>query len=479
MSSIDIVIIALYMVGMLFIGFYSNKKQKNSEDYFVAGRRAGVFSITCLWMSSWIGGASIVGTTSRAYDMGITAIWYVVIIAISLAVFSMTFAKIIKRISNKFHMVTYPDFIEQRYDSRTRIVATICTILGMIAFVASQFAAGGSILSAMTGWDLKTSFIIVAVVITLYTAFGGLLAVTYTDWFQISILFVGIVVLGVPLSISFLDGGIVSLGNLPTRYYDLGAWGWSRIIALGFSTLFSFFTGMDGFTRCIAAKDEKTARKGALLAAGGIFIIAIAATFLGLCAKLILPAAQDSSNALVMLIIHIFPAGLRGFIIVGIMAAIMSTADISMLTASANITKDIYQRYIRKNASERNIKLLGVVSSFVVGIIAAAFAWYRQDIIDILFVALTINSAGLFLPTLLGVFWKKANAKAAFYSITFSLIVILFWFTGSMAGWGGIFSIDSLWPGIIVSALIFFPVSMLIKQSKEEKEKIEEFMSSK
>lgn len=184
MSGLDIGIIVFYMAGMLFIGIYSGKKQQDSDDYFVAGRKAGVFSITCLWLSSWIGGASIVGTAERAYSMGITAVWYVVVIAVSLVIFAFTFTGTIKRLSTKLNLLTYPDFIESRYDSKTRMVATICTILGMIGFVASQFLAGGSTLSALTGWDSKVSLIVVAAVITFYTAFGGLLAVTYTDWVQ-------------------------------------------------------------------------------------------------------------------------------------------------------------------------------------------------------------------------------------------------------------------------------------------------------
>ena len=149
MGAVDIAIIAAYMVSMLVIGIYAGKKQQSSEDYFLAGKSVNVFSLTCLWLSSWIGGASIVGTAERAFDRGITAVWYVLIIAISLVIFALSFTKTIKRISERFDLTTYPDFIEQRYDSKTRLVASICTILGMTGFVASQFLAGGGILLSL------------------------------------------------------------------------------------------------------------------------------------------------------------------------------------------------------------------------------------------------------------------------------------------------------------------------------------------
>jgi SSS family solute:Na+ symporter len=478
LSGLDIGIIVFYMAGMLFIGIYSGKKQQDSDDYFVAGRKAGVFSITCLWLSSWIGGASIVGTAERAYSMGITAVWYVVVIAVSLVIFAFTFTGTIKRLSTKLNLLTYPDFIESRYDSKTRMVATICTILGMIGFVASQFLAGGSTLSALTGWDSKVSLIVVAAVITFYTAFGGLLAVTYTDWVQTVILLLGIVILGVPLSIMHMDGGISAIQSLPDSYMNLGAWGWPSIIALGLTTLFSFYTNMDGYTRCIAAKDVKTSRRGSLLAAAGIFIIAVSATFLGLSTKVIMPDLPDSRNALSYLIIHIFPQGLRGIVVVGIIAAIMSSADILMLTASTNLTKDIYQRYINRDVTDKKIRHLSTCCSFGIGFVALLFAMYRQDIIDVLFIALTINSAGLFLPTVLGVCWKKANSSAAFYSAACSLAVVLFWFLGNALKWGKIFETDSFWPGLAVSALLFFPISIWGRQTPEEKAKLKVFQSA-
>lgn len=475
MGAVDIAIIAAYMVSMLVIGIYAGKKQQSSEDYFLAGKSVNVFSLTCLWLSSWIGGASIVGTAERAFDRGITAVWYVLIIAISLVIFALSFTKTIKRISERFDLTTYPDFIEQRYDSKTRLVASICTILGMTGFVASQFLAGGGILSALTGWDSRTSLIIVAVVITFYTASGGLLAVTYTDWFQTLILIVGIVLLGVPVCLHRLEGGLQAFAQLPNEYFDLGSWGWISILGLGISTLFSFYTNMDNYTRCIAAKDEKASMKGAMIAAAGIFIIAVSATFLGMSAKLIVPEATGA-NALAYLIVDIFPVGVRGILLIGIIAAIMSSADICMLTASTSLVKDVYKRYIAPDITDQRLQKITVICSFAIGAVAVFLTFNSQNVIDVMFIALTVNSAGLFLPTVFGMFWRRANASAAFVSALCSLIVILFWFAGREAGWGRIFEFDPLWPGIITSAVLFFPLSICKHQTPEEEQKINDFM---
>lgn len=162
----------------------------------------------------------------------------------------------------------------------------------------------------------------------------------------------------------------------------------------------SFFTSMDSYTRCIAARDAKTARTGTIYAAVLVFIIAGASTFLGMAGRLILPDLSSSNNVIAALVVELFPHGLKGLVLVAVLSAIMSTADISVLTGSASLTKDIYQRYINPNVSEKTLLHVGLVASLLVGVLGAIFGWFTQDIMNILLITFTINSAGLFLPTI-------------------------------------------------------------------------------
>ena len=177
------------------------------------------------------------------------------------------------------------------------------------------------------------------------------------------------------------------------------------------------------------------------------------------------------------LILLTFPTGVKGIVIVGILAAIMSSGDVAIITGSANITRDIYQRYIKPDASERSMSRLSRAASAAIGIISALIAWFMQDILNILFITLTILSAGLFFPTMMGFIWKRGNSHAAFYSILFSTITVIGWSICKSIGLGGVFDIDSLWPGLLVSGAIYFLVSVFGKQSEEETRRIEEFLS--
>lgn len=455
MAAIDTGIIFVYMALMVAIGFYANYRQENLEDYYVAGRRLGPFSIACLWMASWVGGASIVGSSARAHEIGVSAIWYVLALAIGCLLFGLIAAARIKKLSDEHNHLTYPDFMEQRYDSRTRIVATITTSAAYIAYAAAQMVAIAAILSVLIGWDYSQSLLLGSVIVISYTAFGGYLAVTYTDWVQVVLLFIGIVIIGMPIAISEAGGFSDLQQVLPAGHFDIGAWGWAKIIPLVFSIVLSFFVAMDSFTRCFAARDPKAASRGALLAVLLILPIAVASTWLGLASAALLPDVESSNGILTIFVMEYFPTGLKGLMLVGIMAAVMSSADICILTASANLTRDIYQRYFDPQISKKLMLRLGMWASLATGLLATLLAWKMQNIIDILLLAFTITSAALFAPTIAALILKKTDSAAAFWSIMLSLSTVLAWKVAASFDAGGVFAIDPLWPGLAVSFLTF------------------------
>ena len=480
MNGIDVAIIMAYFAGMILIGLYASKKQKGVDDYYLGGRSMGSFKIGTLWMAGWIGGSSVIGTSSNGYSMGITGVWYVTAIAMGCIIFAFAMAKPIKRISQRLNNITFPELISSRYDSKNGTMASITTILAMIGYTAAQFVAGASILNVLTGWNLGLCYVIAAVVIVFYVSTGGLLAVTYTDVVQMVLLILGIVVIAVPLCTSILARDGISLRQaLPASYFDLGAWGWAKIAALGLSTVLSFFTCMDSFTRCIAAKDAKTAKIGTLYAAVLVVVIAGASTYLGMAGKVLLPNLGSSNNVVAALVVETFPHGLKGLILIGVLSAIMSTADISVLTGSASITKDLYQRFVNPRATDGLLMKMGFAFSLLVGLLGAVFGWFNQDIMNILLITFTINSAGLFLPTVGAFFWKKSCSAASFASMVSATTVAAVWFVGGKVSRLPIFKLDALWPSLGISAVLYFAICLTHKQTPEEVKKAEMFFAAK
>ena len=112
MSPIDTGILFAYMVMILGLGVYAHRQQQDVEDYYVAGRRMGTLTIACLWMASWIGGAAIVGASSRAFEMGVTSIWYITALALACLAFGVLVAARIKREGDAQAHLTFPDYVE-------------------------------------------------------------------------------------------------------------------------------------------------------------------------------------------------------------------------------------------------------------------------------------------------------------------------------------------------------------------------------
>lgn len=472
----DTIIVVAYFALMLLLGLLAMRKNKSTDDYFVAGNQLGTFSLAAMWMSSWIGGASIVGTATDGYNLGISGGWYVFILAIGTFLFGMTFTKLVKRLGAKLKDITYPALITSRYDNRTGILVIVCTFLAGIGFLASQLVALASMLATMTGWDVFTCFIIGTVVTVAYSAIGGILAITYTTWVQFILIILGTVVLGIPLSAKAM-GGFGGVSALPSEWFDLGRYGPATIIALGVSSVFSFYTSMDSYQRSFAAKSPRIAKNGTLWAALSIVFIAFGATYMGMSAKVLIPELPEGTSAYAALVMTYFPSGISGLVLVGVFAAIMSTGVVSINCCAANVSVDIYRDRVNPKAKDSTVKLLAVISSLVAGIVGAVLPWWQYDIVSLLLLAFTFQAASLFFPTVFGMFWKKPTAKAAFVSIIISMAVVLVWLICSALDVAPIFETDALWPGLVSSFLSFMALTLFGKPTPEDQRKAELFCS--
>ncbi|MDD4731126.1 MAG: sodium:solute symporter family protein [Desulfovibrio sp.] len=461
MELIDYTVLGLYFCALLAITWFANRKQKDTEDYYVGGRGVGTLPLAAMWMSSWVGGASIMGAAEKSYEVGISALSYPLSMFCGFVFFALIFAGRIKKLGDKHRHITFPDLIEERYDTKSRLVSTATTTLAFIGYIASQLLGAAHIITSITGMSLGLAFIIATTITVGYTSLGGFFAVQKTDSFQTLLVIFGTTLVAVPLTWYALGDTSRLITELPADYFQFGTWGWGAILAMFISMVLTFFTSMDSYTRCYAAQSPKSARNGTLVAAFIVLFISGSICFLGMGAKLIVPAGTNGTSSLIQLIIQVFPVGVKGLMLVVILSAIMSTADSCILCASANLTRDIYQRFINPGVSQARLLKLSIASSILVGTIGALVGWYATSIMDLLIMAFTFNSAGLFLPTLGVFFWKRATPAAAFWSMTFSLITVTIWYLGqAMLPESAMFAIDPVWPGLAASLLLFVPISL-------------------
>jgi SSS family solute:Na+ symporter len=191
--------------------------------------------------------------------------------------------------------------------------------------------------------------------------------------------------------------------------------------------------------------------------------IAVAVAWLGLAAAVLYPDPASSASILATFVLDRFPVGLKGLMVIGILSAVMSVASISVLTASANYARDIHQRYLRPDIKPAAMLRIATLASLGAGGLGLLLAWKMRDIIDILQFGFTLNSAGLFLPTIAALWTDRIPASAAFWSTSASLATVIAWRLAAVAGAGGIFTLDPLWPGLFVSAVLLIGLTVLRK----------------
>lgn len=462
MESLDYAVLLIYFGILVYIGWQTSRQQKDVVQYFVGGRKSSTFSIMTLWMTSWVGGATILGTAGQSYEKGIAGIWYASAVGIGCIVFALTFVEKVKAEGDKAGHLTYPDFIEAHYGVPCRTVSTIISIFANIGYAAGQLLATAVIMNQLTGWSLGICFSATTIITVAYTAAGGFAAMDKTCRFQAILILLGLAGIGLPLT-WYNIGSIENLTQgLPAGFLDLEGMPFWSLAAMLLSLIMTFYTSSDTYIRCFSAKSVSAAKNGTILAGFLVFFIGISVCFMGLGARVLFPDLENGTNAFITIIMNLFPTGFKGLMLVVLLSAIMSTACACVLTASANITHDIYQRFFNPNISDKKVVYLSMLSSFAVGIVSAFLAWHLQDILGLMAVAFTINSAGLFLPTIAAYTWKRGTPAAAFWSVTMSLITVFTWYGGKIFFPGiAVFSMDPLWPALLVSSVLFFSLSIM------------------
>lgn len=426
---IDYLIVLAYFIGIVAHGLYvSRKRGGESDDYFLAGRNLGWFVIGFSLFASNMSGSSFVGLMGGAYENGIAIYNYEWTAAIVLILFAIFILPSYLRA----RIATTPEFLELRFDVRSRKAYSIFTILAvMLIDVAGALYAGGLVISNTFGFlNIWTAAAVLALIAGIYTVLGGLAAVVVTDTVQSMLLILGgllIFVLGLQEIGGWseiwtdLDDGkqhlILPADNDFTPWH--GLWG---------VTLLSFYLWtMNQFVaqRTLAAKDLKNGRIGALFAGflklPNIFIMIIP----GLIALKLYPELETPDLAFPKLAFELMPIGIRGLIMAALIAAIMSSVDSAATALSSLVVKDFVQP-MRPDYSERRLVVIGQIATGCFLIFAAVYAPFIGSF-GTLF-GYFQSSLSYIVPTIaatymvgLAVSW--ANGNGAFWTIVFGVVV--------------------------------------------------------
>lgn len=445
---IDLLVIAVYFIAVFGVAFWSSKTASESSDhYFLAGRNLGWFVIGASLFASNIGSEHLIGLAGSGFAEGVPVAQYEIWAGVILLLLGWVFVPFYL----KSGVATMPQFLELRYSSSAR---TYLAVVSVIAYVLTKISvtifAGGVILEAI-GVDFWIGALLLVLVTGVYTIFGGLKAVAYTDMMQMFVMFAGAIAVTV-FGLAALGGwselykitleSSTAAGGSPdvNSYFQIWKsidnpnYPWTGIL-FGAPILGLWYWCTDQFIvqRVLSAKNIQNAREGSIFAGFlkmlPLFlfvipgIIAFALYKKGMLPSMpIVDGVPVSNKALPTLVKDILPIGLRGLVVAGLFAALMSSLSSMFNSSSTLITLDFYKKY-RPKATDRELVSVGRISTVLLVLISLLWVPVIQSgaLSDQLFLYLQSVQAYISPPIaavfLLGLFIKRLNGQGAMASL--------------------------------------------------------------
>lgn len=504
-ASICILItIVVYLIGMLFVGFHFARKNESTSDFYLGGRKLGPLVTAMSAEASDMSGYLLMGLPGLAYLSGVADVgWTIVGLAAGTYLNWLFTARRLRRYTQITGSITLPQFFSNRFHDKKNILTVIAALIIIIFFVpytASGFAACGKLFSSLFGADYMAAMIISAVVIVGYTAAGGFLAASTTDFIQSIIMTIAIIFVMVFATISAGGmGAVIENAKAMPGYLSVTStyaadtasaqpYGFLKII----STLawgFGYFGMPHILLRFMAIEDENKLKLSRRVASVWVVIAMAMAVCIGIVGNAlskqgIIASLSGSDTETVIVRIAdflsgfgILPALMAGLILAGILASTMSTADSQLLAASSSVSQNILQDTLRLNLSTKTSMLIARGTVIVIAILGVVIA---RDPNSSVFGIVSFAWAGFgaaFGPVIIcSLFWKRTTLPGAIVGMVAGGATVFVW-KYLVAPMGGAFAIYELLPAFLVGIAAIIIVSLLTKAPS--KEIIAEFEAAK
>ncbi len=409
---IERVLVLLYLAACIGIGIYASRRVLGSGDeYWVAGRRIGTTVNAMAIMASLASGGSIIGVMGLAYSRGIPAT--LALFAGAVVGFPLASLLVARQLRN-FGRFTITDFLAWRFPSPlVRLLVPASIVVAFTVYIVAQLKAAGITANALLGISYESALVIATIVFITYVSIGGMTAITWTDVVQGGLML--IVVVGTAIAVTTRSGSPVELiREATTAAPELGSLeGQSVSSYLGSFVIWATAIPVIPHIvmRVFTAKDARGARLSLNLAMVAYSVMILAAVLAIVpVGKIGFPALADADQVFLKVMESEFPPIVRGIAVAAVLAAVMSTTDALLLACSSAIAHDLLGNFFRVRPTERRLAAIRIGSAWAVGALALYWALSPPELITRFYTAgVGLLSAGLFVPTIAGLWWKRAN----------------------------------------------------------------------
>lgn len=466
---------------MLAIGFYFYYKTKNISDYVLGGRGlnpvVAALSAGASDMSGWL----LLGLPGLMFTSGISGSWIAIGLTIGAFLNWHYIARPLRVFTEKLDdSITIPGFLANRFKSgNLRIVSAVVILVFYTLYASSGLVGGAKLFEATFNLDYQNALVIGAIVIVSYTFLGGYNAVSWTDFFQGILMMLALII--VPVVVITDLGGvsktITTIRNVNPDFLDI----WKGTSFIGIVSLLAWGLGYFGqphiLVRFMSINKPENVNAAKLVGMSWMIISIIGSLMVGFFGIAYISAhninLDDSEKIFITLSELLLNPWVAGFVLAAILAAIMSTIDSQLLVSSSCLTRDIYEKVIKQNASDKELVWIGRVTVIVIALIAYLISMDRDSSVLSLVAYAWAGFGSAFGPLIiLSLYNKNISAQGAIAGMITGAITVLIWKQLS----GGIFELYELLPGFIfafIAILVFSKIFSVQKDVIERFNKVE------
>lgn len=443
----DYAVIALYIAGMIGVGWIGLRLAKTKSDYLVAGRRLGWFMYSGTMSAVVLGGASTVGGVKLGYTYGISGAWLVITIGVGILVLHAVFARRLV----KLRVYTVGEMLDLRYGGRASAVSGVVMWGYTLMLTVTSTLAFASIFKVLFSIPSWAGIAIGGSIVVLYSVLGGMWSITLTDIAQFVIKTIGILFVLLPIALVSAGGFGGMAEKLDASYFEFTSIGGETILTYFLIYTFGLLIGQDIWQRVFTARTPRVATGGGVISGVYCLVYGIAGALIGTAAKVLYPDLGSAQDAFATIAERLLPTGVRGLVLAAALSALMSTSSGALIACATTTTSDLFRKVGLKSGEV----LRNRVTTLVLGIVAIGIAMLVDDVVNALTIAYDILVGGLLVTIIGALFWKRGTREGAYASMVAGTVsVIAFMIIDGVAANSPIY-----W-GLGVSLVVYVGVSL-------------------
>jgi len=479
--TITVLIYPLILIG---IGIWRARTIKSHADFMVAGRSLPAWVLVGSLVCTWVGSGTLFGAAGLAFREGMSALWFSIG-----AWFGLIGVYFLAPRVRRLAQYTVPDILEPRYNSTARVLGTGAIILAYVTIAAYQFRGGGWILSIVTDGAISPDLgmYITAITIVTFTAVAGMVSIVSVDVVN------GVVIgLGVLIALPYLiiNGGGFSetYGTLPPQMLTpMGGHNILWVAGVALPTFLLLFGESGMYQKFFSARDSRAARKAVVGMIIGVMVIETTIALIAMAGRSLYPelltqtsvlGRAASETVILLLAKNALPLALGAALLAAAVAIVLSSGSTMLLVPSTNVSRDIYERFVNPEASDKRKLTIQRISIVAFGGIGLLLLTQFETVISMALYAYSLVGASL-TPVLVAAFlWKRVTAQGAVACLTSGLVTIIGLVVLDRVGMdfsitvgASVFDLASsdyvVIPAVLVSVSVLVLVSLITKASPE------------